>query len=49
MADTGVGLCTLEAFELTNAKEIRALRPAFELGARLGGKVALCYHHGPVA
>jgi sugar phosphate isomerase/epimerase len=48
MADTGVRLYTLEAFELTSTAAIRDLRPAFDRGARLGGKVALCYHHGAV-
>ena len=48
MAETGVRLYTLEAFELTSTAAIRDLRPAFERGARLGGKVALCYHHGAV-
>src|SRR5258706_7393954 len=48
LADSGVRLYTLEAFELVSEAAIAACRPAFELGARLGGKVALAYHHSAV-
>jgi sugar phosphate isomerase/epimerase len=43
--DTGVAFHMLEAFELTSHEAVDACRPAFELGARLGGKAALCYHN----
>lgn len=46
LVDTGVSLYSLEAFELVSEEGIAACRPAFELGARLGGKAALTYHHG---
>ena len=46
LADTGVSLYSMEAFELASEAGIAACRPAFELGARLGGKAALTYHHG---
>lgn len=45
LKDTGIGFHMLEAFELTSHEAIEACRTAFELGARLGGKAALCYHN----
>lgn len=42
---TGVDFHMLEAFELTSMKAAEECRAAFELGARLGGKAALCYHN----
>lgn len=45
LKDTGVGFHMLEAFELTSREAAEACRPAFELGARLGGRAALCYHN----
>ena len=44
LADCGVGLHTVEVFELASEAAIEAYRPALEMGARLGGKVALAYH-----
>lgn len=48
LKDTSVGLHMLEAFELTSPEAVDACRTAFELGARLGGKAALCYHNESV-
>lgn len=41
MSDTGVGVHALEFFDLVSTEAIEAARPNLELGARLGGKVAL--------
>lgn len=45
LRDCGVAFHMLEAFELTSLADAEACRPRFELGARLGGKAALCYHN----
>jgi sugar phosphate isomerase/epimerase len=44
LADTGVGVFSLEFLDLVSAEAIEASRPAFEMGARLGGKTALAMH-----
>jgi sugar phosphate isomerase/epimerase len=47
MADTGVGLFSLEVFNLVSQEANQTYRPALELGARLGAKAALAFHfHG---
>jgi sugar phosphate isomerase/epimerase len=47
MADTGVGLFSLEVFNLVSIEANRTYRPALELGARLGARAALAFHfHG---
>jgi sugar phosphate isomerase/epimerase len=43
-AGTGVDVHSLEVFDLVSEERIRACRPALELGARLGGKVAVAIH-----
>jgi sugar phosphate isomerase/epimerase len=44
LADTGIQVHSLEAFDLASEAIIESYRPAFEAGARLGGKAALAYH-----
>jgi sugar phosphate isomerase/epimerase len=44
LADTGVRVHSLEAFDAASKEAIESYRPALELGARLGGKAALAYH-----
>jgi sugar phosphate isomerase/epimerase len=44
LADTGVGVHSLEFFDLVSEEAIEAARPALEMGARLGGKAALAMH-----
>jgi sugar phosphate isomerase/epimerase len=44
LADTGVKVHSLEAFDLASEGAIESYRPAFEMGARLGGKAALAYN-----
>jgi sugar phosphate isomerase/epimerase len=44
LADSGVKVHSLEAFDLASTAAIESYRPAFEIGARLGGKAALAYH-----
>jgi sugar phosphate isomerase/epimerase len=44
LADTGVRVHSLEAFDAASETAIESYRPALELGARLGGKAALAYH-----
>lgn len=44
LADNGVQVHAIEAFALSSASEIESLRPAFELGARIGARAALAYH-----
>lgn len=41
LRDTGVGLHSVEFFDLTSEAALQAYRPALERGARLGGKAAL--------
>jgi sugar phosphate isomerase/epimerase len=40
LEETGIGVGALEVFVLSSAEAIQSYRPAFELGARLGGKTA---------
>jgi sugar phosphate isomerase/epimerase len=42
----GVQLYSLEAFALVSEAAVETYRPALELGARLGGRMALVYHVG---
>lgn len=44
LADTGIRVRALEAFDLASEAGIESYRPAFEAGARLGGEAAFCYH-----
>ncbi len=44
MADTGVRVWSLEAFDLSSHEALESYRPALELGARLGGKAAVVFH-----
>jgi sugar phosphate isomerase/epimerase len=44
MADTGVGVFSLEVFNLISREVNRTYRPALELGARLGARAALAIH-----
>lgn len=44
LADCGVGVHSLEFFDLVSEDAIEAYRPALEMGARLGGKAALAMH-----
>jgi len=44
--DHGVAVHTLEAFNLSNESDIESYRAGLEMGARLGAKLALAYHHG---
>jgi sugar phosphate isomerase/epimerase len=47
MADTGVGVFSLEVFNLVSLEANQSYRPALELGARLGARAALAFHfHG---
>jgi sugar phosphate isomerase/epimerase len=41
LRDTGIGVHSLETFELSAPEAARAARPAIELGARLGAKAVL--------
>ena len=45
LEDSGVAVYSLEAFDLASEAAIASYRPAFELGARLGGKAALAYNN----
>jgi sugar phosphate isomerase/epimerase len=45
MADTGVGLWSLEVFNLVSHEANESYRPALELGARLGARAALAFHY----
>ncbi|MGE3690301.1 MAG: sugar phosphate isomerase/epimerase family protein [Novosphingobium sp.] len=49
LRDTGIAFHMLEAFELTSETAVDACRPLFELGAELGGKIALCYHNESIS
>lgn len=50
MADTGVGIVSLEVFNLVSRDANESYRPVLELGARLGAKAALAIHyHGAEA
>jgi sugar phosphate isomerase/epimerase len=44
--DNGVTVHTLEAFNLSCEDDIESYRPGLEMGAGLGAKLALAYHHG---
>lgn len=44
LSDTGLGVHSLEAFDLTSIRAALAVRPALELGARLGAKTVLAFH-----
>lgn len=46
LADTGVAVHAIEAFNLESAEAIEACRPAFELGAEIGAQAVLAYHLG---
>ena len=46
LADHGVAVHTLEAFNLSSESDIEAFRPGLEMGAGLGARLALAYHHG---
>jgi sugar phosphate isomerase/epimerase len=45
MADTGIGIVSLEVFNLVSVEANDSYRPALELGARLGAKAALAIHY----
>jgi len=45
MADTGVGIVSLEVFNLVSHETNESYRPVLELGARLGAKAALAIHY----
>lgn len=45
MADTGVGVVSLEVFNLVSSSVNQSYRPALELGARLGARAALAIHY----
>ncbi|HET9630140.1 MAG TPA: sugar phosphate isomerase/epimerase [Novosphingobium sp.] len=44
MAETGIGVHVLEVFDLVSDEVLEGYRPALELGAGLGGKVATAIH-----
>ena len=46
LAETGVGVHTIEVFDLTSPAAVESYRPALELGAALGGRSATAIHHG---
>lgn len=46
LADSGLGVHSLEFFDLASKEAIAGYRAALELGARLGGKAALAMHLG---
>lgn len=45
MADTGVAMFSLEVCNLVSREANESYRPALELGARLGAKVVVAFHH----
>jgi sugar phosphate isomerase/epimerase len=45
MADTGVGIVSLEVFNLVSREVNEGYRPALALGARLGARAALAIHY----
>lgn len=45
LAATGVGVHTVEVFDLTSRAAVEGYRPALELGAALGGRSATAIHH----
>lgn len=45
LADTGMSVHSLEAFDLTSPQAMLQARPAIELGARLGAKAVLALHY----
>jgi sugar phosphate isomerase/epimerase len=45
LADTGLGVWSLEVFNLVSHEANESYRPALELGARLGAKAALAFHY----
>ena len=45
LADTGLGVMTLECFDLHSKAVVESYRPQLELGARLGAKVALAINY----
>lgn len=44
LAETGLRVHSLEAFDLVSVAAVQEYRPALELGARLGGRSVLAYH-----
>jgi sugar phosphate isomerase/epimerase len=44
LADTGIGVHSLEVFDLTSPEAARAAAPALEIGARLGAKTVVAIH-----
>jgi sugar phosphate isomerase/epimerase len=46
LADCGVGVHSLEAFDLASEQAVEDHRPALEMGARLGAKAAIAYNGG---
>ena len=45
LADHGIGVVSLECFELASEAAVEGFRPALEIGARLGGKAALAINY----
>ncbi|MDE2403104.1 MAG: sugar phosphate isomerase/epimerase [Sphingomonadales bacterium] len=45
IADTGIGVITLEVFDLHSMAAVESCRPQLEMGARLGGKAALAINY----
>jgi len=46
LADHGVAIHTLEAFNLSSESDIQSYRAGLGMGAELGARLALAYHHG---
>jgi len=44
LADHGVSVHIIEAFDLSSERDIESYRPGLEMGARLGATIALAYH-----
>jgi len=44
LADTGIRIQGMEAFDMVSAESVRAFRPSLEIGAHLGGRTVLAYH-----
>lgn len=45
LAETGVGAHAIEFFDMRSAEALEGYRPALDLGARLGGRVAIAINH----
>jgi len=44
LAQTGIGVHSIDAFEISSQASVEAFRPAIEIGAELGGKAVLAFH-----